>query len=310
MPAERHAQYRRVVRQVVPRMVKPKPLCSISQYRCARSRSVSSASPGTFCRLPNLGGRHKTAPLSIYDSVQPSGLRSARRGGAQRIELVPGRGLSFGDTYVRQRRRLVVACCRGVMRKTIFTIVILALVWLGYTAWPLYVIFVLVRAFETRNLETLKQHVYFDSVRRSLSDQIVVAYIRRSGIQLPPLARAVPGAALAIADPVVAKVISPEALSEFLTIGWPVAVEPAVPTGTVGISSKTIGNAWQVYAASEYGLGRFNVIVPQSVVRLQQFGLEFKLLQWRWQLTAITLPEAVLNALADELINAMKKPAR
>jgi hypothetical protein len=50
----------------------------------------------------------------------------------------------------------------------------LALAWLGYTAWPLYDIFVLVRAFETRNLETLRQNVYFDSVRRSLSDQIIV----------------------------------------------------------------------------------------------------------------------------------------
>jgi hypothetical protein len=196
------------------------------------------------------------------------------------------------------------------MRKTIFTIVILALALVGYTAWPLYDIFVLVRAFETRNVETLKRYVYFDSVRRSLSDQIVAAYIQRSGIQLSPLARAVPGAALTIADPVVAKVISPEALSEFLTTGWPVAVVPDVPRGTVGISSRTIGNAWQVYAASEYGLGRFNVGVPQAVARPQRFDLEFKLLQWRWRLTAITLPEAILNLLADELIKAVKKPAR
>jgi len=33
-------------------------------------------------------------------------------------------------------------------------------------------------------------------------------------------------------------------------------------------------------------------------------------LQWRWRLTAITLPEAILNLLADELIKAVKKPAR
>ena len=196
------------------------------------------------------------------------------------------------------------------MRRTIFIVIILVLTWLGYTAWPLYDMFVLVRAFETRNLETLERHVYFDSVRRSLSDQIVVAYIQRSGIRVPPLALAVPGAALAIADPVVAKVVSPEALSEFLTIGWPVAVKPDVPRGTVGISTKTIGNVWQVYAASEYGLGRFNVTVPQAVARPQRFGLEFKLLQWRWRLTAIRLPEAILNLLADELIKAVKKQAQ
>jgi hypothetical protein len=196
------------------------------------------------------------------------------------------------------------------MRKATFTLVTLALAWLGYTVWPLHDIFVLVRAFETRDLETLEQHVYFGSVRRSLSDQIAAAYVQRSGIQLPPLARHMPGAALAIADPIVAKVISPEALSEFLTTGWPVAVVPDVPKEAVGISSKTIGNAWQVYGASEYGLGRFNVSVPQSVARPHRFGLEFKLLQWRWQLTAIILPEGILNVLADELIKAMKRRPR
>jgi hypothetical protein len=63
----------------------------------------------------------------------------------------------FGDTHARQRRRY--RWCRRDMRKTIFTVVILALAWLGYTAWPLYDIFVPVRAFETRDLETLKQHI-------------------------------------------------------------------------------------------------------------------------------------------------------
>jgi hypothetical protein len=33
-------------------------------------------------------------------------------------------------------------------------------------------------------------------------------------------------------------------------------------------------------------------------------------LQWRWRLTAIALPEAILNLFADELIKAMKKPLR
>jgi hypothetical protein len=89
-----------------------------------------------------------------------------------------------------------------------------------------------------------------------------------------------------------------------------VALGPNVPRGTVGISSETIGNAWQVYAATEYGLVRFNVTVPQSVARPQRFDLEFKLLQWRWRLTANALPEAILNLFADEIIKAMKKPLR
>ena len=62
------------------------------------------------------------------------------------------------------------------MGKTTATLLVLGLAWIGYVAWPLYDLYVLVQAFEARDVETLKTHVYFDSVRRSLADQIVAAY--------------------------------------------------------------------------------------------------------------------------------------
>lgn len=194
------------------------------------------------------------------------------------------------------------------MRKTIVTLAVLGLAWLGYVAWPLYDLYVLVRAFETRDVATVTRYVYFDSVRRSLADQVVAAYVRRTGIQVSPLVQGM--AAFAIADPIVGKVISPEALSQFLTAGWPVTVLPDVPRDAVGISSKSLGNAWQLFAASEYGLGRFNVALPRSLAPQQRFGLEFRLLQWRWRLTALVLPEGIRNVLADELAKLLKTPAR
>ena len=45
------------------------------------------------------------------------------------------------------------------MRKTIATVVILVLVWIGYTAWPLYDLLVLVHAMETRDVGTVTRHV-------------------------------------------------------------------------------------------------------------------------------------------------------
>jgi hypothetical protein len=196
------------------------------------------------------------------------------------------------------------------MRKTILTLVVLGLGWLGYVAWPLYDLHVLVRAFETRDVATVTRYVYFDSVRRSLAEQVVAAYVRRSGMHVSPLVQGMAGAAFAIADPIVGKVISPEALSQFLTTGWPVTVVPEVPKDAVGISSKSLGNAWQVFVASEYGLGRFNVSLPQSLSPPRRFGFEFRLLQWRWRLTGLILPESVQNALADELAKILKAPAR
>ena len=196
------------------------------------------------------------------------------------------------------------------MGKAIATLLVLGLAWVGYVAWPLYDLYVLVRAFEARDVDAVKTYVYFDSVRRSLADQIVAAYVRRSGVQVNPLVQGIAGSAFAIADPIVAKVISPEALSEFLTTGWPVTVLPDVPQDAVGISRKTLGNAWQIFAASEYGLARFNVSLPRELSRPQRFGLEFKLLQWRWRLTGLILPESIQNVLADELIKTMKMRAR
>jgi hypothetical protein len=196
------------------------------------------------------------------------------------------------------------------MGKATATLLVLGLAWVGYVAWPLYDLYVLVRAFEARDVETVKTYVYFDSVRRSLADQVVAAYVRRSGVQVNPLVQGIAGSAFAIADPIVAKVISPEALSEFLTTGWPVTVLSDVPQDAVGISRKTLGNAWQIFAASEYGLARFNVSLPRELSRPQRFGLEFKLLQWRWRLTGLIMPESIQNVLADELIKTMKMPAR
>ena len=196
------------------------------------------------------------------------------------------------------------------MGKTIATLLVLGLAWVGYVAWPLYDLYVLVRAFEARDVDAVKAYVYFDSVRRSLADQIVAAYVRRSGVQVNPLVQGIAGSAFAIADPIVAKVISPEALSEFLTTGWPVTVRPDVPQDAVRLSRKTLGNAWQIFAASEYGLARFNVSLPRELSRPQRFGLEFKLLQWRWRLTGLILPESIQNVLADELIKTTKAPAR
>src|SRR6266699_54866 len=113
------------------------------------------------------------------------------------------------------------------MRRTLLILAILGLVWIGYIAWPVYDLFVLISAIETRDVNTVTRHVYFDSVRISLTNQVVAAYVRRTGIQIGPLRRNI--AAAAIADPVVKRLVSPEALTELLAVGWPITVLPGPP---------------------------------------------------------------------------------
>src|SRR5947209_3618841 len=127
------------------------------------------------------------------------------------------------------------------------------------------------------------RYVNFDRVRASLTEQIAAAYLRRSSIQPGPLAQQAVVVGLSVADPVVKKLVSPEALSEFLAVGWPVAVVPDRPSGTVGISTDTLGTAWQIVAASHYRIGRFEVPAPTVLAPANRFRLSFQLLSWRWR---------------------------
>jgi hypothetical protein len=78
------------------------------------------------------------------------------------------------------------------------------------------------------------------------------------------------------------------------------------PPGTIGITTNTIGTIWQIFGNSEYGFGRFEVSAPAVLPPLQRFRLTFRLLQWRWQLVAVVLPETIQNLLGDELVKATR----
>jgi hypothetical protein len=196
------------------------------------------------------------------------------------------------------------------MRKTIVTLLVLLVCWIGYLLSPLYALQGMVRAFEARDAAALAQHVNFVRLRASLTEQVVQAYIRRAGLRVSPLTQTIVGSALSIADPIVDRLVSPEALSTLMVTGWPTTVLPQAPPGTIGLSSRTLGTAWQIFMSSYYGLGRYEARVPASFPREQRFGLRFRIGHWRWQLAGLALPTPILDALADELIRITKTPVR
>ena len=102
------------------------------------------------------------------------------------------------------------------MRKTIAALIVIGLVWLGYIAWPLYDLTALVRAIDARDVSTVVRYVNFDRVRASLTEQIASAYMRMSGAKPGLLAEQAVVVGLSVADPVIRKLVSPEALSELL----------------------------------------------------------------------------------------------
>src|SRR5215813_3043922 len=149
------------------------------------------------------------------------------------------------------------------MRKTILTIAVLALAWIAYLAWPAYDLAQFVGAIERGDAAAAARYINLARVRISLIEQVAEAYLQRSGARSGPL---VHGAVASVADPVVGKLISPQALTELLRLGWPrAAVSEPPPPDAVGISLAGLGNSWQLFAAAEYGVGRYEVAVPLSV---------------------------------------------
>jgi hypothetical protein len=194
------------------------------------------------------------------------------------------------------------------MRNTVVTAAVIFLIWLGYVAWPIFDLLRLVRGVETRNAATVTQFVNFRAVRASLTRQISDAYIRRTGTQISPIAQSAV-AAISIADPIVAKLVSVEALAELLRVGWPASVvtEPP-PPDAIGLSSNALGNLWQIFTLSDYGIARYEIAVPASSPPQHRFGLGFRVTQWRWQLSSVVLPMRIQDMLADELIRMLKTP--
>jgi len=191
------------------------------------------------------------------------------------------------------------------MRKTILFLAVLALAWIAYLAWPAYDLSQFVRAVERGDATTAAHYVNTVRVRTSLIEQITEAYLQRTGARSGPL---VHGAVGALADPIVHKLITPEAFTDLLRIGWPRAVVPEPPSNTSGITLAGLGTAWQLFAAAEYGIGRYEVTVPVSAPPERAFVLQFRLAQWRWQLAAVRVPESIRLLLADEIIKSTKPP--
>ncbi len=193
------------------------------------------------------------------------------------------------------------------MRKILVAITVLGLALLAYSAWPFLGLFELVHAVQTRNTAEINERVDFKELRQSLTDQLVRTYLRITGrdAKLSPLAQTVViGVARTVADPIVAKLVSPEAFAELLQSGWPSGILPDRPVGFDGLKSDKLGSLWELYTNSEYGFGKFFISVPPDRPAAQRFGLRFRISNWMWKLQRIDLPEEIQVKLAREIMRS------
>jgi hypothetical protein len=196
------------------------------------------------------------------------------------------------------------------MRKTILISAALVAVWLTYAASPFFGVYDLLRIVQDSNIAEFSARVDFPAVRRSLTAQIVRTYLRitgktgQSGSIVEQLAVSV---GTSLADPMVAKLVSPETFLDLLRDGKPrdVLSEDAPSVG--GLTSEGLKNLWRVYANSELGIARFFLDVPVDKPPQESFRLQFCLREWTWRLCGVELPEQLQLRLAQEV---MKGEAR
>lgn len=195
----------------------------------------------------------------------------------------------------------------NVMFRTIAVVLVLVLAWLVSAIWPVYALYDLAKAAQASDVAGISERVDFPSLRRSLTSQVVTAYIRVTGSKINPNSFAA-SLASSVADPIVERLITPERLAELLHSGWPGAVVPdAAPGGLYGLQPDALGNAWSIFMNSHFGIGTFDTSFPPDRPLAEQFRIHLSLSGSGWKLSSLGLPDQITDALVKRLVSDQGK---
>ena len=189
------------------------------------------------------------------------------------------------------------------MKRFTLAVLVFTVLLVGYWAWPFVGLRTLAAALQAHNAAALSEQVDFPRLRRSLAQQIIFAYLRVTGREskLGALAPIASNVGASIVDPLVSQIINPENLIELLR-GGTIESELGATSFNIGIFPHfSLSDAWDVWLGSEYGLGRVSIGLPANADAVEQFRLRMQLLQWRWKITGLDLPQNLRDQLAREL---------
>lgn len=195
------------------------------------------------------------------------------------------------------------------MRWTVRIVIVFVVSWAAFFVWPYFGLRSLVQAVRKHDVAAVNERINFPALRQSLAAQIVGTYLRLTGkeARLGQFRDLAIAATSSIADPIVAQLISAQAMTDLLASGWPTAVLPEKLPQLRGLSTGAVGSVWQVLANSDHGLRTFSLAVPANVAREFQFRLRFRLSGWTWKLYDVRLPEELLTRLTREMIRTVDK---
>jgi Protein of unknown function (DUF2939) len=196
------------------------------------------------------------------------------------------------------------------MRWTLGIAAVLAVLLLAYAIWPVVGFARIASAIEARDGAALAKLVDFRALRKSLTKQIVAAYIELTGKekQLGLMGKTLAvGIGTSYAEPIVAELLNEQTLIDLLTKGQVGgggggvgAVK--VPAELAPFSKSALQSGWRTWWASEYGLGDYYVYLPPDKTPDKQFKVRLSLKDLQWKLTGLDLPGPMRVELAQQLV--------
>lgn len=194
----------------------------------------------------------------------------------------------------------------ALLRSYTFWIVAFVILVLAYMASPFIAAAHLADAVRNRNAAAILSRVEKGSLARTLTRQVLRAYLVIHGKEqaASPFAQQIAaGLAANALYPVLHQMTTPEALSELLERGWPGESGQPKPVAKLGIES--VSDAFrQLDRASFTGLTHFRMNVDVDGNPQRRLGWRFRLSGLRWKLYAIDLSPEILQEIVRRLPTA------
>lgn len=188
---------------------------------------------------------------------------------------------------------------------TFWIIAFIALV-LAYMATPFIAAAGLAEAVQQRDAPAILARIDKGSLGRSLTRQVIRAYLSIHGKQngASPFAQQIAsGIAANALYPALNQLTTPETLAELLERGWPVEDGKARATASLGIDG--VGDAFaHLSNASFTGLTHFRIYLNVDGDPQRRLGWRFRISGMRWKLYAIDLSPTILQDIVARLPTA------
>jgi hypothetical protein len=184
---------------------------------------------------------------------------------------------------------------------------VLFLAWVAFLLSPFLALYDVTKAVEAKDVERITERVNFRALRVSLAQQIAGAYLQTPNAEkeLGDLdRRAATNAGAIIVNPIVEKLVTPQALIDLLDNGWPegVAGRPrgaaATASAQVRLAPDSLKQAWRLFITSEgQGFRSVTIPLPPDLERDRQFRVTMRLSGFTWRVTGLEIPQVLRRQL-------------